>query len=347
MAVTLGLCHAGDVADLLLFLDRHWKRGHAFTVCRELLDWQHLEADGVTYSFVLARRDADRELMAILGFLPTRRFDPALTDDNTLWLTTWKVRDDAGDAGLGLRMLRFLTDAERHAAVGAITTTRVTQPIYARLGYRIGELRHYVLPNPDAARFDLAVIDRAAVTAPADESSSTLSAVPMSATALTAMPPELLAQDAACPRKTARYFADRYLRHPIYRYAVHSLVENATPRALMATRVAEHDGHRALRIVDYAGPPDAIARVGGAVRRLIAEQGAEYADIYNTGIGTEVFGAAGFIAIDPDGPQIVPDHFEPFERRNVRLWFSLKADATPLLFKGDADQDRPSIVAPV
>ena len=348
MATVLGRCRADDVPDLLRFLDEHWKRGHAFTRCRALLDWQHRDAGGAAYSFVLARRESDSELMGILGFLPTCRFDPALAADNTLWLTTWKVREDAAEAGLGLRMLRFLTDAERHVAVGAITVNAGTQPIYKRLGYRVGELRHYVLPNPDVARFELAAIDRAALPPAVDGASNTLSAMPMDTENASEWASRLHmdGDGPSCPRKTVTYFANRYLRHPIYRYAVHALLEGATPLAIVATRVAAHGGRRALRIVDYAGPPDVLARAGGAILRIVGEHDAEYADVYNAGIDPGIFASAGFLAIDPDGPTIVPDHFEPFERSNVRLWFSLKGNTAPVLFKGDADQDRPNIVVP-
>jgi hypothetical protein len=245
MAATLGLCRAADLPDLLRFLDEHWKRGHPFTICRPLLDWQHREADGDSYSFVLARRERDRELTGILGFLPTRRFDPALAADNTVWLTTWKVRDDASDAGLGLRMLRFLTDAERHVAVGAITVNAGTQPIYARLGYRVGELLHYVMPNPDVAHFELATIDRAMRAAPdTDCEVSAMVAVQMDAEDLSNNAPSLdrLNNGASAPHKTARYFVGRYLRHPIYRYGVYALLDEAAPCAVMATRLSRHDG---------------------------------------------------------------------------------------------------------
>ena len=344
MGTTLGFCRANDLPDLLRFLDEHWKSGHVFTVCRSLLDWQHRDDD--TYSFVLARREHDGDLMGILGFLPTRRFDPALADDNTLWLTTWKVREDAADAGMGLRMLRFLTDTERHVAVGAITGNRATQPIYARLGYRVGELRHYVLPNPDVAPFELAAIDRAILRPrEADDALRTVAAVAVDAGDLSggAMSFDVAGGRRSVPRKTARYFVGRYLRHPMYRYAVYALLERAAPSALMATRLAEHAGRRALRIVDYLGPAELFARAGSAIREIIGEQGAEYADVYNAGIDPGIFASAGFVHVDPEGGMVVPDHFEPFERRNVRLWFSMKSEADPVLFKGDADQDRPNV----
>ena len=39
---------------------------------------------------------------------------------------------------------------------------------------------------------------------------------------------------------------------------------------------------------------------------------------------------------------IVPNHFEPFERRNATVRFALKSERPAVLFKGDGDQDRPN-----
>jgi hypothetical protein len=130
----------------------------------------------------------------------------------------------------------------------------------------------------------------------------------------------------------------------VYAYDVVALLDAGTPAGLLAVRPAEHGGRRALRVVDFLGPEDVLARTGPVVQTLLEEFDAEYADVYNTGIDGGVFERAGFRRIDPEGPETVPDHFEPFERRNIRLWFSLKGLPNAVLFKGDADQDRPNQV---
>jgi len=313
VTATLGRCRARDLPELLRFIDDHWKRGHLFTTHRPLLDWQHREADG-SYSFILARRDADGDIVGILGFLPTRRFDPALADANTVWLTMWKVRDDAGDAGLGLRLLRYLSEVEPHVAIGAITPNAATLPIYATLGYRTGELRHYVRLKDTTVVSGLSRTDAET------------------------------RGDFSPPAKSATYLERRYLRHLVYRYDVTPIGPAHAAIAFLVTRVAEHEGHRALRIVDFVGPPESFAASGPVLQRLIEDHRADYADVYNAGFDASVFARAGFTIVDPDGPIVVPDHFEPYEHRNVRLWFALKAAAPPILFKGDADQDRPSQV---
>src|SRR5919198_440978 len=257
MDVTITRCRRDDVDELVRFIDAHWARGHALVASRRLLDWQHRTTDG-GYSFTLARRG--REIVGMLGFISTRRFDPALERDNVVWLTMWTIRDDprAFDRLDGARLLRSA-----------------------------GEI----------------------------------------------------------PQKTVRYFHDRYVAHPVYSYRVIGLFDGEMLAGLVAARVAEHGGRRAVRIVDFLGRTETVAHIGRVARALIDETDAEYADVYNTGIDESAFRAAGFRRVDPDGADIVPDHFEPFERRNVRLWYAIDSECRPILFKGDADQDRPNLVA--
>jgi hypothetical protein len=341
--VTIGRCGPEGIDEVVRFIDDHWKRGHALVTSRTLLDWQHRNPGG-GYSFVVARRNG--AVIGILGYISTMRFDPALVADNVVWLTTWKVRDDAGVAGLGLALLQYLAAHEPHVGIGAIGLNPATRPIYQALGYRIGELQHYVLPNADVRRFELATLTSPPATSRED-------AAPLTWCQLSdpndfeRLAGELTSTTGVVPRKTVRYFAARYAAHPFYSYRVFALIDRERPVGLLATRLAEHGGHRALRLVDFLGDADLVARVGPVAQSLLLEQGAEYADVYNTGIDAAAFECAGFRRIDPEGADIVPDHFEPFERRNVRLWFAMKAAADARLFKGDADQDRPNIVPEV
>jgi hypothetical protein len=343
---TIGRCEPSEIADVLRFIDEHWARGHALVTCRALLDWQHRELNG-SYSFVIARRNDDRSVLGILGYIPTRRFDPGLADRNVIWLTTWKVRDDAGIAGLGLALLHHLRAVEPHVAIGAIGLNPATTPIYQALGYRVGELEHYVRPNANVERFALASFaNPPGVTVAA--------AAPVGAIRLSSSDFfdrvarfDRSARGGAVPHKTPEYIHARYLCHPVYSYVVIGLVDGGPVVGLLALRVAEHAGHRALRIVDFVGHAGLLERMGEAVQSQLEAHDAEYADVYNVGLDARTLERGGFRRIDPDGPDVVPDHFEPFEPRNVRLCFSIKATDAAVLFKGDADQDRPNLVRPV
>ncbi len=152
------------------------------------------------------------------------------------------------------------------------------------------------------------------------------------------------ARAAMLPTKTPRYFHDRYLIHPIYNYTVHLVELAGRAVGLLASRVADHEGARALRIVDFLGDAVVLAELGPALRTLVDRSGAEYADIWTYGVDPDALAAAGFDLVEPDGPVIVPAFFEPYERRNGRIRFAYKAPtgASFALFKADGDQDRPN-----
>ena len=140
--VTIRRCRAEDVNDVLAFIDAYWKPGHIFTRHRGLFDWQHALHDHPgEYSIAIARRTADRTLLGILGYIPTRQFDSSIAE-NTVWLALWKVRDDAGSAGLGLQLLTFVTNSEPHTTLGVVGFNAAVAPIYRALGFTVGELRH-------------------------------------------------------------------------------------------------------------------------------------------------------------------------------------------------------------
>ena len=54
---------------------------------------------------------------------------------------------------------------------------------------------------------------------------------------------------------------------------------------------------------------------------------------------------SGFLLLDQKGSILIPNYFEPFINENIAIHFAYKCSDSrlrPLLFKGDADQDRPN-----
>jgi hypothetical protein len=124
--------------------------------------------------------------------------------------------------------------------------------IYKALKYQVGELRHYVLANPDVSAFELASFERPPPRA-----------VPATALAAIRVDNTNFLQNVAgldlglrvgqVPEKTPEYFRARYLQHPLYRYAAFVVCRGARPIGLLATRVAVHGDRCAIRVVDFVG----------------------------------------------------------------------------------------------
>jgi hypothetical protein len=334
--VDIRLCGRHDVDALTEFINQHWRRGHVLTVSRALLDWQHFDTARHGYNFVLASRDS--ELLGILGFIPSRQYDQTLASCSTLWLALWKVREDANVAGLGLRMLQFLLRTEPHFSVGVIGIGRDAQlPMYHALGFETGELTQYVLFSPAAPRRLSIIPEGWRLPVP---STGYGSFVPLNCNNIEAAVSKI--QNVGFePTKSGQYFRNRFFGHPLYEYTVHLVHVSERPVGLLASRVAEHDGSRALRLVDYWGDPDYLTTCGSAIQALLESSGAEYADLWCCGVKPGLLEQAGFRAVDPEGPLVVPSHFEPFLRKNTRLSYAMRSSRPFRLFRADGDQDRP------
>jgi len=337
--ITIERCGEDDVEDLMGFIDTHWKRGHILGQNRALLDWQHKCDDG-TYNYLLARRDGD--LLGVLGYIPTTRYDAAIGAEKIVWLALWKIWEDSGVTGLGLRMLYALYRLE--PAVGyAVNGINFTHPpMYRSLGYRAGELEQYFVVNP-RAESKIITSEAFDVPLPHPRRGSAVF-LDMTAADLAAMSPVPFGEPSV-PAKGPRHFSERFLAHPFYSYRVLQIAVEGRARGLMAIRVCEHDGTKVVRIVDFAGDESALAECGTAVDRLLEETGAEYADFWQFGLSPNCLRSAGFDLAGPQGP-VVPTYFEPFLSARGRIVFAIKSgqDANVRIFRADGDQDRPNFV---
>ena len=343
MTLRVDLCALDDCNELAGFIRDYWSASHVLARSRALMDWQHRDEGGKRYNFIAAR-DAQKGIIGILGFILASRYDPQLAvDADTLWLTTWKVRPDFAH-GLGLVLLRKLDSMLAPKWIGTVGLNPATRGIYQALGYHVGKLaRHYML-NDGITQFCLATVP------PGSPYNRGLSAGARfteldRANFFAASVDHDLDASTQVPRKTRTYIYSRYLLHPFYRYRAFLIVDG--PHAgICVMRECSHDGDRAIRVVDYLGAPAALTGSGSGFRQILLDSGAEYIDFFCSGLGPEL-AAAGFLELSAnDTPGLVlPGYFEPFERSNVELPYSLRGpDGLRIVCKGDADQDRPNLL---
>jgi len=330
-------CRNEDIELVMDFIDCHWQSGHSLAVSRKLMDWQHEESEG-DYNYLIAIRG--KLVLGILGYITSCRFDPALAGKNVIWLALWKVLDNVGETGLGLRMLNTLVTLEPHSTIAVNGINATHPPMYRALRYETGELKQFYVVNSQCERRLLNDSVGCSFPVPREGLSQF---VEMQEKDLTALDPDFIVKDIANP-KSPVYFSNRFLKHPFYQYRVFRVDGSTHDTALLATRVAEHDGSRVLRIVDFAGDPKAIAAFGSAIKMLMIEEHAEYADFWQLGLPDEYFEEAGFALHDPESDVILPNYFEPFLQRNGRMLYALKSKTVlpAVICRADGDQDRPN-----
>jgi hypothetical protein len=342
--ISIGYCAKAEVPALCQYLRRYWASDHVLAIDRALLDWQHFDPSRERYNYVLAWRDGDALPAGVLGFIPTARYDAGLADQNTLWLALWSVREDVRVGGLGIRLLNFALRAQPHEAFGTIGISQATETLLRAYGCTAGVMNHHYMPAAHRTAFAI-MKPSVAWAAPAERAGVSL--VPLAREEVVALDGRLDAKDRMTikPTKSATYFANRYFDHPSFDYTVWALHRCAKVIGLMASRLAHANGSRALRIVDYFGPQDGFVGCSDALQDWLRREDAEYADLLNFGLPAESMRRAGFLLKGPEDGAVVPDYFEPFDPRNIikRFVFKPPAGAGFVLFKADADQDRPNL----
>jgi len=323
-----------DLQYVMEFISTHWAEQHVLSTSLALMDWQYGTEDG--YNFILAW-DNDN-LVGILGYIPTWRYHVELSASNIIWLAMWKVRDEYQSSMLGLKLLRVLENTYPNVAVAVNGVNLRTARLYETLGYHVQRLSHYYLANTEAsqnllynpnnlplgtAAFGKAIIKRMYSSDLKDlrffiETKSWL--------------------------KSPEYFDKRFIQHPFYNYYLYGIFLEREPLALIATRIAEHNGSRVLRVVDFVGDPNALGECGSAFQCLMSEHKAEYMDFWQFGIPSKILERAGLQLVDPDGEFICPNYFEPFLRENGQIicCFNKKIALPFIICRADGDQDRPN-----
>jgi hypothetical protein len=343
-----------DAPRIVQFLHDYWRSDHIFCTNPELMFWQHKSPTkpDEDITFVIADRmanDGTPEMIAILGFIPFRRFDNSV-DWSELSLAIWKVRNDANSPGLGLLLLKTIQRKLNPKIICAIGISNIVKPIYTALGYRVGALSHYALfPECDSnlSKIALNTPSLAHKIVAGDPLTSLIPIVGESMPMGVSQAEIDTIARSQLPRKSWLYVLNRYVQHPWYQYEIRAIVNNGVLRALIIWRRVQALGSSILRVVDVIGDYNVLAGCGPNLRKEIRAADCEYMDMLLYGIPKNIISDAGFISPDDHMNLILPNYFEPFEQKNINVEVAYRInsaidDSKVRLFRGDSDQDRPN-----
>jgi len=324
-----------DIPAVMDFISSHWRSEHVLAKNRSLMEWQHCSEDGCNY--ILASEEGI--LVGVLGYIPTRRYDDELSaKNNIVWLALWKFRDEYQSSMVELKLLKTLESLEPNSVMAVNGINLSHPPMYKALGFQVYELGQYYLSNPDKPQN---LIQKPENLSLATAISGRAILERIDNYDLENMRVSALKTSAF---KTIEYFRKRFTLHPFYDYKLHWIFLDGSLRASIASRIADHNSSRVLRIVDFIGDPNVLGHCGNAFQKLMAEQSIEYIDFWQYGILSSVLKRAGFHKVDPGGELICPNYFEPFVARNRRILCCIKGslEKSFIVCRADGDQDRPN-----
>ncbi len=328
-ALTLRHAEAGDIPAIIEFLDIHWGEKHPLVHTPEFFEFYYRPfGAGAPPQFVLAERG--KELAAVAGYIRANRLDAP-----DVWVSILSAAREASGSGMELLGALPRLAGARFSACNNIRPK--VRGLYRFLGYTAGRMGHF---------YRLADKETYAVARVAHKE-----ILPAGGSAVLRPLPDEAAL-AACgytPARTRRpykdlwYLARRYYQYPFQKYNVWAVEDESAVTALLVSRSIALNGTSVLRIADYTGEPDAFARLGTAIDRLMAETGAEYADCYCAGVSAQAMAAAGFSERAPGDENIIPNYLTPPLYENTEYYFAAQSMERFTMFKADGDQDRPNL----
>lgn len=328
---TIRLCKVDEINKLQDFIHNEWRKEHILSKSKYLLDFQHLDKQSGNYNFIVAENDISKEFDAVLGFIPTNQYDRSIISRD-IWLAIWKAKSNFPT--LGLRIFLALEEIYKPTSIAASGISNEGLKFYQALHYKIGTMNHFYIKNDLLKVFNIA--DFKQYKAPYEKSLLTIKSITRKEFESSGLEFNFY------PHKTLVYFINRYLGHSLYDYKIYGIFANNKILAAFVVRVQDCQHTQCLRIIDWIG--EFPINIYSCFQELLQEKECEYIDMLCYMEDITPILDMGFRLKEKD--EIVPNYFEPFEKKNVLVNVAYKANyQNYTFFKGDSDQDRPSVIS--
>jgi|APSaa5957512535_1039671.scaffolds.fasta_scaffold29774_3 hypothetical protein len=339
------VCLVAQIDDLVKYIHENWSENHIFCNSRDFLDWQHKSKCGTYYNFIVARNTKNKDICGVLGFIPTSHFSNGLEHHKEVWPVLWKVSEGPKYVGLGTALLNFLIREFAFKSICSISISKISRPIYQKLGYTIGRFTQLAIINSNIDNYCIAAIDNNfKIPDLIVDRYYDLRIIKKMEMISELSDPNLYGRTTI---KDVDYFVNRYLMHPVFNYRFLGVYREKKLCAFLVTRVVKQNQRSVIRVVDIQGDITSITKITKLLHDILVKENHEYIDIMQFGLPEKEFIKSGFVKAGDSQNLVIPDYFEPFVKSNIDIFFARKSENIEndiILFKGDGDQDRPNSV---
>ena len=328
-----------DVDAIMDFIRREWNENHILATNRKLFLWQYGRTEygnSRDINVLLMINRSNGEVMGMQGFVQYYEDRESSQISTAIIKISSQVKIPMAGVELIRKQAGFVGSSGCFASG---VNPKTILPIYDKLfKHKTGIMQQYYMLNANITEYKIADIKENWTSVYTDAGFSLHRMETME---------ELKGrfEIEKCydrlPVKSEEYFRKRFFEHPIYQYIIYAIINaNKDCVGVVFAREICINGAKALRIVDYRGELRELGNVGNCFEELMADKGYEYIDLMASDLDQTVMERAGFALLDPEGANIIPNHFEPFERKNIKNYYHKSVDV--VIFKADGDQDRPN-----
>jgi hypothetical protein len=329
----------GNIKSIQKFLEKNWKKKHILAINSKIFNWFHYNPSEKKYNFLIFKKKSN--ILGFLGILKNSKFSNGLIFFDTIWLTTWVAKK--AELGVGIALLMHSIKCYKYSTIGTIGCNKKARTIYKKMGFRVGNMKHYFSINSKIKSFKI-IMESKKISKTHNKYPSNKRIEHLKGDLKLKIFGNDVDELVKKYGKDETYFKNRYINHPYYKYKIYLIYDLKIVVGFFVTRICIYKKRKALRIVDFFGQEKALIDINPALQKLIVQIKAEYVDFYEQGIKNSIMLKSGLTKNRFNSKIIIPNYFEPFLKRNINLGWAIKTNNTKVspMFKGDCDQDRPS-----
>ena len=333
--IKISFATINDIDMIMTFINDHWQKDHILSKNKLFFNFQYVKNKKV--NFIVAKNQ--QNIIGILGFIYS-----SYKKKSDVFCALWKVLDNIERPLLGVELLKYLERSKNIKNIFSLGINEKNRAICKLIGFETNKLNHFVLLNSKIKNFKVAKITKN-INFPEKKSEFLSNHIikKIHTNELMKFPFHKFQEN--LPSKDLDFFLNRYFEHPIYKYSFYGVYYESNFISFYVTRVQKINNSSVLRIIDFYGCEKGIFSFSEFLNKLIIKNNYEYADFFNFFLNLNYLLQSGFYLIDQEKEDlIIPDYFNPFEQKNIHIFFFTNSNNMEKIkiFKGDGDQDRPS-----
>ena len=328
-----------NIKTVQKFINKNFKKNHIISRNKKVFDWLYYNKYEKKYNFIFEKKNEN--IISFLGIVKNSKFSDKLKKMETVWLTTWVAKKN--ELGAGLKILNYAIKNYTYNKIGTIGCSEEVKKIYKYLGFFTCHMTQYYIPNIQIKNYRIIKFKKSYQKFnKSDLINKIISLKIVNKINFNEFYNNKI-KYIKMFSKNEDYFKNKYIENPFYNYIIYEFKIKKKLLGYYFAREILYRDRKCLRIVDFFGNIKNIFDTSEMFKKIIEDKKYEFVDMYFFGNDTN---KSLFIKNNFNKNIIIPNFFEPFMKKNIRINFAILQKKTTklLLFKGDCDQERPNIL---
>lgn len=321
-----------ELPKFFKFIETKWKKNYIFNKNKKFFLWQFYNKKNKKYNFIIAK--FNNHIVGCLGYIPNSIYSSNFINNDYLWLVNWVV--DKKFNFISLSLINYLLNNVKYSFIGTLGCAKNTFNLLKILGFQSGHLVHLASKNDSFSNYKISNFKKNKNKISKHKNDYNVQKLNKKKIS------NFFKYISPINYKDEEYFTKRYLSHPVYKYNFYGIFKNELPKGFFVTRFCNFNKRTSLKLIDYHGNKINLLKAFTALDKILKFHSHEFLDLYING-GNNYF--EGFSNFTVKKKTIVPNYFEPFQKKNITIRFAYHCkdiNFNKFFVRGDCDQDRPN-----